>query len=420
MEWRGGMVPHVGLKVKSLNKVTRVENDSITFRENISQWNQYRGPNRDGHIPQQGVAINWQEKPKTLWQVPVGEGHSSVLVDQETIFSLEQNGENETLFARDLSNGQEKWKFALNTKWNDMMSGTGPRSTPTLINGKVYSLFSNGILCRIDAWSGNLDWQTKTVDADYEFPEWGISCSPLIWNNLIILNLGGDRGAVRAYSIHEGKLVWESVISGKGVYLSSDVYTILGANHLIAAVEGKIFGLDPNTGKTIWERPWKIFLNNVQIAQPIATPDHSVILAAGYGKGAECWTFTRDSNGKYLIQTAWKSKNLKAKFSNPVLKDGYIYGLSENLLVCIDARSGELKWRGKKYGYGRVLVSDDKLIILGNTGVLSVVEASPGKFTEILSEQLLSNGRCWNGPALVGGYLIAMNGRELACFDWAK
>ena len=157
MEWRGGMVPHVGLKVKSLNKVPRVENDSITFRENISQWNQYRGPNRDGHIPHQGVAINWQEKPKTLWQVPVGEGHSSVLVDQETIFSLEQNGENETLFARNLSNGQEKWKFALNTKWNDMMSGTGPRSTPTLINGKVYSLFSNGILCRIDARSGNLD-----------------------------------------------------------------------------------------------------------------------------------------------------------------------------------------------------------------------------------------------------------------------
>ena len=82
-----------------------------------------------------------------------------------------------------------------------MMSGTGPRSTPTLLNGKLYTLFSNGVLCRLNAKSGKLEWKTKTVDADYEFPEWGISCSPLIWNDLIILNLGGEEGAVRAYSI---------------------------------------------------------------------------------------------------------------------------------------------------------------------------------------------------------------------------
>ena len=93
-------------------------------------------------------------------------------------------------------------------------------------------------------------------------------------------------------------------------------------------------------------------------------------------------------------------KNLKAKFSNPVLKDGYLYGLSENLLVCLEAKTGELKWRGKKYGYGRILTSKDKLVILGNSGVLSVVEASPSKFKEVLSQQLLSDVRCWNGPAL--------------------
>ena len=131
-------------------------------------------------------------------------------------------------------------------------------------------------------------------------------------------------------------------------------------------------------------------------------------------------TLKPGSDGACLIETAWKSKNLKSKFSNPVLKDGFIYGFNENSFTCLDASDGQLKWRGNKYGYGRVLLAGDKLVILGNTGVLSVVEANPEKFVEVYSGQLLGDARCWNGPALVGGYLLARNGTEIACFDWAK
>ena len=141
-------------------------------------------------------------------------------------------------------------------------------------------------------------------------------------------------------------------LTGNSVYISSSILNLLGEEHLLAAIEGKIAGLNPKNGKTLWEKPWKIFLNNAQITQPIALTRNSILLAAGYGKGAECWTFTRGTDGRYQIDTTWKSKNLKAKFSNPVLKDGYLYGLSENLLVCIEAKTGKLKWRGKKYVTG--------------------------------------------------------------------
>ncbi len=419
VEWRGGMIPHVELKKEDPSNSQHIVSNSASLREISTQWNQYRGPTRDGHIPNQSVAINWTEKPHTLWKVPAGAGHSSVLLAGQTVYTLEQTGDRETLFARNLANGKEKWKFAQQTKWDDMMSGIGPRSTPTLLDGKLYTLFSNGVLCCIHAKSGKLEWKTKTVDANYEFPEWGISCSPLVWNKLIILNLGGEKSAVRAYSINDGKLFWESDFSGKGVYISSSILNLLGDNHLLAAVEGKVAGLNPNTGKTLWEKPWKIFLNNALITQPIALSKNSFLLAAGYGKGAECWTISRGVNEEYLIETTWKSKNLKAKFSNPVLKDGYLYGLSENLLVCLEASSGVLKWRGNKYGYGRILTSRDKLLILGSSGILSVVDATPDKFSEVFSEQLLGDSRCWNGPALADGYFVAMNGEELACFDWA-
>jgi outer membrane protein assembly factor BamB len=186
-------------------------------------------------------------------------------------------------------------------------------------------------------------------------------------------------------------------------------------------VEGKIASLNPQNGKTIWEKPWKIFLNNVQIVQPIALSNNSFLIAAGYGKGAECFSIRQESdNANYLIESQWKSKDLKAKFSNPVLHDDYLYGFSENLLVCLEAKTGKRMWRGEKYGYGRILLCDKKLLILGNTGILSVVNANPDKFQEVFSEQLLNNVRCWNGPVLANGYLFARNGEEIACFDWAK
>jgi outer membrane protein assembly factor BamB len=172
---------------------------------------------------------------------------------------------------------------------------------------------------------------------------------------------------------------------------------------------------------TLWEEPWKIFMNNVQIVQPIAVSNDSIVMAAGYGKGAECFTISRDEESeKYRVQSSWKSKDLKAKFSNPIFKDGYLYGLSENLLVCLEAKTGKLMWRGEKYSYGRILLADQKLLILGHSGVFSVVDASPDGFREISSRQLLSDARCWNGPAFVNGYLLARNGEQIACFDFGK
>ena len=187
----------------------------------------------------------------------------------------------------------------------------------------------------------------------------------------------------------------------------------------MAAVEGKLAGIDPATGKTLWEHPWKIFMINALITQPLELSDDVFLLSAGYGKGAEAVRLRKTSMG-FVTENVWKSKNLKTKFSTPVLKEGYLYGLSESSLTCLDSRTGELKWRGKKYGYGRILLAEDKLFVLGNTGMLSIVRATPDSFEEIVSHQILSEERCWNGPALVGGYLVVRNGSEIACYDLAK
>ena len=421
MEWRGGMVPHIGLSTNKENRSSSGDFHRPPLRKIENDWNQFRGPKRDGHTQAQSLPIDWENEPRTRWSMPCGLGHSSIITYGHLVITIEQIGTNETLIARNLEDGIEEWKVIEQTKWHDMLSGTGPRSTPTLHKGKIYTLFSNGRLSCIDAATGKIIWNAQAVTDNYDFPEWGLSISPLIWNGMIILNLGGETAAAKSYSIETGKQIWKSEISGKGVYLSPEILNLLDEKHLIIALEGKIAGLNPSNGKTLWVKPWKIFMNNAQIVQPIQISENSFVLAAGYGKGAECLTISKDTeNSSYRIETTWKSKDLKAKFSNPVLKDGYLYGLSENLLVCLEAKTGKLMWRGKKYSYGRILSADQKILILGHSGVLSVIDATPEEFREISSMQLLSDARCWNGPAFVNGYLLARNGEEISCFDWVK
>ena len=417
IEWHGGMIPAIGL-VK-VPKPKFIQNTSGSFREIEHGWPQFRGPNRLGTAPAQGVSINWEEKPRTVWTSTAGQGHSSLISDKSLLYTLEQVEGKECLIARAMQSGQEIWRIEKNTQWYDMMSGTGPRATPTLVDGDLYTLFSNGLLARINAKNGKVLWEKKVVSDEYKFPEWGLSCSPLIWNDLIILNLGVEGAAAEAFNKFNGELEWSSDVQGECVYLSPTVLKLFNTEHLIIGIKGKIVGLDPLTGKTKWEKKWKIFLNNAQITQPLLLSNDCILLAAGYGRGAECWKFSQDRD-KYEIKTLWTSKNLKAKFSTPVLHEGYIYGLSENLLVCLKAESGNLQWRGKKYGYGRIIRANDKLLILGSTGTLSIVEADPQTFQEVQSFQLLTSSRCWNGPAMVGGYLFARNGEQIACFDFAE
>lgn len=421
MDWRGGTLPHLEIvrEKKTSELHSALLSSDFILQRKLEDWPQFRGPQRDGTANPQNANIDWTILPTQVWRRSIGEGHSSVIVGSNTILTFEQKGELECLTARSANDGHELWKVCEKNRWNDSFGGVGPRSTPTLINGKVFALFTNGMLHCVNLADGKELWKEKVIEENYVFPEWGISCSPLVWKNHVILNLGGQKSAAQARSITSGELIWTSDLVGKSAYLSPSILEFSGKKHLIVGIEGKIAGLDPISGKTLWEHPWKIFLNNVQIAQPLKLFDNSFLLSAGYGKGAERIS-VKKSGDHYLLETVWKTKNLKAKFSNPVTRNGFIYGMSENTLVCLDALNGSLMWRGNKYGYGRVLLAEDKILILGNTGKLSVVEANPNEFVEISSSPLLSKVRCWNGPALVNGYLIARNGEELAFFDWSS
>ena len=209
--------------------------------------------------------------------------------------------------------------------------------------------------------------------------------------------------------------VW-SALDGVQTYSTPVLFNLLGREQLVISLKEKVAAINPSDGKLLWSHPWKIFMNNYNIAQPTRLAEDIVLISAGYGKGAEAFRIISSENSM-RTESLWKSKSLKSKFSSPIFWKGHLYGLNENRLVCLDAKDGSLKWRGDKYGYGQVIAASGQLIIIGDAGDLALVEMNPAKFFEKANFKALKGGRTWNYPSLDKGLLFVRNSYEVVCFD---
>jgi len=392
----------------------KVDNNSFK----APYWTSYRGPNSEGIYKEQPISTNWpKEGPSVVWRKLIGDGHSSFSIAKGLAFTIEQQDENEVIAAFSVKTGEIKWKYEYPAKFEEYFGGIGPRSTPTWNNDRLFVLGAKGHLNCLDANSGKVLWQKNIVEEnESEVPYWGVSTSPFIYKESVILSPGGqDDNAIIALDVKSGKVIWRKH-NGNQVYSTPTLFNILDKEQLIVALEGEILSINPNNGELHWSHKWKILVNNHNISQPAQLNNDTLLISAGYGTGAEAFQIIRDGT-KIKTKTLWTSKLLKTKFSSAVYWDGFIYGLNENRLVCLNAKDGTLKWRGKKYGYGKIVAASGHLIILGDSGDLALVEMNPNTFSEKIEFKALEGGRTWNYPALANGLLFIRNSHEMACFD---
>jgi outer membrane protein assembly factor BamB len=378
-------------------------------------WVDFRGPQREGRYDQTPVGSTWPARGLPLvWRQPVGGGYASFVIAHGRAFTIEQRRHQEVATAYDMSNGRELWSHGWDGEFRESMGGDGPRATPIWHEGRVYALGAAGELRCLDAETGKRIWSRNILtDNHAENLQWGMSNSPLIVDDKVIVLPGGPSGqSVVAYNKLTGEPVWKA-LDDKQAYTSPMLVTLGGKRQILVVSASRAMGLTVDNGSVLWEYPWKTEYD-INSAQPIVLGENRVFLSAGYGHGSAVIEIG-GHDGKFQVKEIWVNNRMKNKFSSSVLLDGYIYGFDEAIFACIDAATGELKWKGGRYGYGQVLLAGRNLVITTEGGEVALVKAAPDGHQELARFEAVS-GKTWNVPAISDGLLLVRNTTEMACF----
>jgi outer membrane protein assembly factor BamB len=379
-------------------------------------WTDFRGPRRDGHYDERPILTTWPSTGlKPMWKQPVGGGYASFVIARGRAFTIEQRGEEEVVAAYDVVTGRELWTNRWKATFRELMGGDGPRATPTWSDGRVYALGATGELRCLEEATGKVVWRTDILeDAGAENLQWGMSASPLIVDDTVVLLPGGRQGnSVVAYHRLTGKRAW-SALDDQQAYSSPMLATLAGVRQLVIFSASRIVGITPDGARVLWEYPWKTQFD-IHASQPLVIGDNRVFLSTGYGTGAAVIELGHDA-GVFTVREVWRNIRMKNQFTSSVLHDGFIYGLDESILACVDANTGDLKWKGGRYGYGQVMLAGGHLIVLSEDGDLALVQATPDAHREAVRFNVLE-GKTWNHPAMADGYLLVRNLNEMAAFD---
>ena len=420
-EWRWKKNPSE--TVSPMSFIDSNEKGSTVEPSSAEDYPQFLGPNRNAILGGIRLARDWSKRPpRLIWRQPIGAGWSGFAVLGDSAVTQEQHGEQETVFCYELKTGKVKWRHDDRAKYETVPAGIGPRATPTIVKDRVYTLGGTGILNCLDLATGRQIWSTDIV-TDTEMADWGMSGSPLVYDNLVVVSAGRmNGGSLVAYDRHTGEDVWSGGNDPAG-YSSPLLTTLAGVRQILTFNYGSVSAHQPFTGKILWRHLWPS--STECVAQPVPLPRNRVFVSSGYGIGCKLFQIQRDEKSNpdgiedlsnLRASLVWETPRLKAKFTNVVYRDGYIYGLDDGVLVCLDVDNGQRKWKRGRYGHGQVILVDDLLLVQTESGDVVLVEANPNAHHELTRFPALDS-KTWNSPALAGSYLLVRNDREAACYD---
>jgi outer membrane protein assembly factor BamB len=379
-----------------------------------AEWPGFRGPNRDSAITGLRINTDWTTTPPVqVWHREIGPGWSSFAVNGDVLYTQEQRGEFEVVAAYRVSTGEPVWRHRDAVRFWESNGGAGPRATPTIENGRVYTFGATGILNALDADTGARVWSRNVADdAEKSVPTWGFSSSPLILDDEVVV---AASGRLIAYDIATGKRRWLGP-SLPGSYSSPHRFTADGITQILLLNGAGVTSVSPVDGKPIWDHAWP---GGTTIVQPALVGDSDVLIngiGGTGGMGVRRLSVTHGASG-WKVEERWTSTGLKPYFNDFVVHKGHAFGFDGNILSCIDLSDGHRTWKGGRYGNGQlVLLADqDLLLVLSEDGELALVKATPDQFTEVARVTAI-DGKTWNHPVLVRDTLLVRNGEEMAAF----
>lgn len=389
---------------------------SPTFVIGATDWPGFRGPGRDGIVHGLQIASDWNaHPPRTLWREPLGPGWSSPAMAGGRVFTQEQRGPDEVVVCRDASTGSELWVHADRVRFEESLSGAGPRATPTLTDGAVYSLGATGILNCLDPISGKVKWsQNIPAETGVKPPMWGFASSPLVEHGIAIVYAGGAKGLL-AYHADSGDLAW-SVTAGDQCYTSPQPATLGGVEQVLFLSDHGLQAIDPAEGKQLWELPLPVS-GAPRAIQPHPISDSQVLVSSETDLGTALIDVAHDGS-EWKPHQAWASRALKPSFNDFVVSDGHAYGFDGPVFCCTDLANGKRCWREGRYGHGQVVLLGVQklLLVISEEGDVILLRAMPERSEEIGRFHAVS-GKIWSHPAVAGNRLVVRSDQEIACFE---
>ena len=406
--WRWAPTPEDRLLAQGIDKPKALPKETASKRG--IDWPGFRGRKRDSIVRGVRIETNWSVSPPVeMWRRQIGPGWSSFAVSGGLLYTQEQRGEEEVVACYNLATGEPVWRHQDATRFWESNAGPGPRGTPTLHDGRVYTFGATGLLNALDAQNGAVVWsRDAAADTKKKAPEWGFSSSPLVVDDLVIVAV---TGTLAAYELATGAPRWFGPADG-GSYSSPHPLEIDGIGQILLMSGAGATSVAPADGKVLWQHAWKGFA----IVQPAQIANGDLLISTGDRTGARRITVARTSDA-WTVKEQWTLNRLKPYFNDFVLHRGHAFGFDNGILACIDLGDGRSKWKGGRYGRGQVLLlaDQDLLLVLAEQGELALVRAAPEAFTELARFPALE-GKTWNHPVLVGDVLLVRNDREMIAF----
>ncbi len=387
---------------------------SSVAADGASDWPGFRGPGGDGVSVETGLLERWPEGgPEKLWQVPLGGGFSGLAIVDHRIYTVFSRDRQELVGAFDTADGTEIWTVAIDRERRDRW-GSGPRSTPRVEDGVVYAVSALGHLTALRAADGELVWKRNLQkELNARIPTWGVSTSPVVEDELLLFNVGGEGRAIVAFDRHSGEVVWQAG-DDLASYSTPVVITAAGMRQAVFFSGSKILAVAPSSGEVLWSQRWKTAYD-INAAAPIYIAPDKLFVSSAQDKGAALFRITGHEMALRAVPV-WKTAGMQNQFSSSVYHDGYLYGFDGKYLKCIDASDGEDRWRRGGLGHGSLFYADGHLVVLGDEGQLRLVEANPSAYVEKAAARV-AKGKHWTVPTLYGGKLYVRNERDLYCFQ---
>jgi outer membrane protein assembly factor BamB len=368
-----------------------------------ADWPCFLGPNDNGISPETGINKNWAQKPpKVLWKVDLtDDGYAGPAAANNRVFIVDHQGDKDIVRMFDLDTGQDKgrYSYAEPSRANYGYA----RCTPLVANGKIYTVSYSGTVLCLDMRSGKPTWTRNLVkEFGGRIVDWGYSWSMIIDDNKLIVQPGGPNTAVAALNPSTGATIWAGGGSDKTGYATPVVATLNGKKQYVIFTAERLMGVDPANGHMIWGFPWKTGCD-VNAATPIVM-GNTIFITTNYGHGS---ALVQVNGNK--AQAVWTNK-IQSRFTTPIYIGGHCYVTTEaNQLVCIDPKTGDIKWQQKGFGWGGLCAADGTIIVCdGNTGDVVMFAADATAYKELGRIKPLG-GQSWTAPIIADGKLIVRN-----------